>query len=138
MTTGAEDFRTYIDVAGNWAYYDIYEASIAHDYHKDEAEETVVETWERHWMELYTVAFHISGTTPDVASVFDETYKVGQKVDLPTAEDVAEMHNTVFLGWALTENATTPMDEYIVNADDSFVSENGVDHQIIHLYAVWG
>lgn len=138
VINGAEDFRTYIDVAGNWAYYDIYEASIAHDYHKDETEETVVETWERHWMELYTVAFHISGTTPDVASVFDETYKVGQKVDLPTAEDVAEMHNTVFLGWALTENATTPVDEYIVDADDSFVSENGVDHQIIHLYAVWG
>ena len=135
VASGAVDFRTYIDVEDNWAYYNIYEASVAHDYTKD-AEGT--ETWKRHWLNLYTVCFHISGTDPDVAAGFDAVYKVGATAYLPTAEDVEDLHNATFLGWSLTENGTTPLEKYIVDADDSYVSRNGVDHHIIHLYAVWG
>lgn len=135
IATNAKDFRIYNDVADNWAYYNIYEASVAHDYTKDDEGS---ETWKRHWLDLYTVSYHISGTDPDVASIFDESYNVGDKVELPTAEDVENLHNATFLGWSLTENAETPLDEYIVSEDDSYVSRNGVDHHIIHLYAVWG
>lgn len=136
VATKALEFKTYSDLVTDgqqhWAYYDIYEASTSHDYEKNA--EGIETQWVRHWLELYTVAYHVTNSDADPAAVI---VAKGTTVTLPKADEINGINSADFAGWSLTKDGAELLGEtYVVDAADSFISANGIDHNIIHIYGI--